>query len=87
MELTCDQKNITKSVPNASLLHIKHIQAIDEMILSCKLFIILVFSDRIAQCYILLKPRVRVNVCCLRDTVTERNSNISVVVGQIERVG
>ncbi|XDV54448.1 hypothetical protein PO909_022732 [Leuciscus waleckii] len=54
MELTCDQKNITK----------------------------------IAQCYILLKLRVPANVCCLRNTVTEINSNINVsVVGQIERVG
>lgn len=88
MEVTCDQKNITKSVPNASFLHIKHIQAIDEMILSCKLFIILVCSDRIAQCYILLNLRVRADVCCLRNTVTEINSNINVsVVGQIERVG
>ncbi|CAM4729642.1 unnamed protein product [Leuciscus chuanchicus] len=44
-------------------------------------------SIRIAQCYILLKLRVPANVCCLRNTVTEINSNINVsVVGQIERV-
>lgn len=88
MELTCDQKNITKSVSNASLLHIKHIQAINEMILSYKLNIILVFSDRNAQCYILLKLTAHPDVCCIINTVMEMNSTIRVsVVGQIERVG
>ncbi|KAK7120719.1 hypothetical protein R3I94_020644 [Phoxinus phoxinus] len=43
---------------------------------------------KIAQCNILLKLRVPVDVCCIRNTVTVMNSNINVtVVGQIERVG
>ncbi|XP_048037524.1 adhesion G-protein coupled receptor G2 isoform X2 [Megalobrama amblycephala] len=54
MELTCDQKNITKN----------------------------------AQCYILLKLRAQLDMCCIINTVMEMNSNIRVrVVGQIERVG
>jgi len=85
MVLRCDQTNITKSVSNAYLLLIKHIQAIDEMILSYKL----VFPDRIAQCFILLNRSVpAADVCCFRNNLTEMNSNINVsVVGQIETVG